>query len=147
MVGSEDAWIRRWIYEFMNKRRIRVMVNRCEMEEKIVRCTTPQGSLLSPILFVIYLWEALEDSTINYMDDCTDIREWRQEVVEEIIRIKKEKFRRIGIAIDGTKTEAYIFRKKKKIQGEKTLEETKKNIMYLRMKMNEKLNWKDYIKF
>lgn len=76
VVGEEQAWIGDWIYAFMNKRRIRIMINRVETEEKIIGSGTPQGSPLSPILFAICLSEALEKDMINYINDCIDVSEW-----------------------------------------------------------------------
>lgn len=66
-VGVEDKYAGRWIYGFMNKRRIRMLVNRVETEDTIIRSGTPQGSPLSPILFAICLVDTLEERMVNYV--------------------------------------------------------------------------------
>ena len=62
----------RWIRKFLSNRRQRVVVNRCHSEWAPVTSGIPQGSVLGPILFVIYindLPEAVESPAKIFADD------------------------------------------------------------------------------
>jgi hypothetical protein len=45
----------RWVGSFMENRRIRMVVDGCELAERDIQTGIPQGSPVSPILFAIYL--------------------------------------------------------------------------------------------
>lgn len=51
------------------------------------------------------------------MDDCTDVREWRPAIVEEMTWENRERLRKVGMVLDKMKMEACIFRKKKERPG------------------------------
>lgn len=70
----------------------------------------------------------MEEETINYVDDCVDIRKWSLGVVNRVIREKKESLERVGMRIDEKKMETCIFRRRRKDQKEELLDGTKKTI-------------------
>lgn len=59
----------------MNKRKIRMVVNGVETEDTTIRSGTPQGSHLSPIVFANCLADALEEGTVNCVDESANVRE------------------------------------------------------------------------
>lgn len=123
------------------------MINGVQRGERVIGSGTLLGSPLSPILFTICLAETLQEDTLNYIDDCADVREWRAGVVEEIVKEKGKKLKEVGMKLDETKTKAYIFRREWKNKKEEALEGTRKKIAYLGIRMDEKLEWKDYIEY
>jgi hypothetical protein len=44
-----------WFIEFLKNRKFRVKVNECSTEEFDINCGVPQGAVLSPTLFSIYI--------------------------------------------------------------------------------------------
>lgn len=147
VVGENNTWVGRWIYMFMNKRRIRIIVNSVETQEREIGCGTPQGSLLSPILFTICLSGALEEKTINCVDDCMDVRVWKPGIVAKVIEDKRKRLKVVGIEINKKKTKACIFRIRKKEQKKKAPQEIQKIVTYLGMWIIKKLMWNDHIEY
>lgn len=68
-------------------------------------------------------------------------------MVDEIIEVKSVKLENIGMKLDELKTETCIFRRKQKDQKKEAPGSTKKKIIYLGMRINKKLDWKDHIEF
>ena len=62
------------IVEFLSNRRQRVSVDGCYSPFELVKSGVPQGSVLGPLLFIIYtsdMWEGIESSMVAYADDTT----------------------------------------------------------------------------
>ena len=72
--------IRRWIEDFLNGRSQKVIVNGVESSEHAVTSGIPQGSVLGPILFVIYindLPQCVDGTAYLFADDTKIFKEIR----------------------------------------------------------------------
>ena len=70
----------RWIRGWLENRRQRVSINGAKSEWGLVTCWVPQGSVLGPLLFIMYK---------NYLDLDTDNTKSKFADNTEIGRIKK----------------------------------------------------------
>ena len=60
--------------DFLSNRQQRVSVDRSFSQFKPVVLSVPQGSVLGPLLFILYtadMWNDLENKIISYADDIT----------------------------------------------------------------------------
>ena len=72
----------KWVDNFLNKRNQKVTVNGNESRNRLVTSGIPQGSVLGPILFVIYindLLECVKANTYLFADDTNIFREIKTE--------------------------------------------------------------------
>lgn len=72
----EQGWPKtlcRWVESFLTTRKIRVRHHDGTTEDKVVECGVPQGSPLSPLLFLLYIVVLVQDEGKNnrfgYADD------------------------------------------------------------------------------
>lgn len=78
-----------WVENFLNNRTQKVIVNGTESKCHHVTSGIPQGSVLGPILFVIYINdmpEMVESSTYLFADDTKIFREIREEKDEKMLQ-------------------------------------------------------------
>ena len=66
----------RWINSFLTEREIKVKINNSLSEEIIPTRGVPQGSPLSPILFILYVADIPTDKTVNTSQFADDIAAW-----------------------------------------------------------------------
>ena len=79
----------KWVESFLNNRTQKVIVNGTESKCHHVTSGIPQGSVLGPILFVIYINdmpEMVESSTYLFADDTKIFREIREEKDEKMLQ-------------------------------------------------------------
>ena len=80
-----------WIKSFLRNRRQRVVLGEIESEWRDILSGVPQGSVLGPLLFVIYindLPDGLESIFKMYADDSKVIAESGSKLQEDIVKIK-----------------------------------------------------------
>jgi hypothetical protein len=79
----------KWVESFLNNRTQKVIENGTESKCYHVTSGIPQGSVLGPILFVIYINdmpEMVESSTYLFADDTKIFREIREEKDEKMLQ-------------------------------------------------------------
>ncbi len=72
MARGIDAGLIRWIKAFLRDRSFRVAVSGCDFEYRNAQSRAPQGSVLGPILFLIYvndLPELFQEKVLPFADD------------------------------------------------------------------------------
>ena len=86
-----------WFVSYLSNRQQSVIYNGCESELKVMRCGVPQGSILGPMLFLLYINDLTNVSSffmpILFADDtnlfCTgiDLKNMIRQVNEELAKI------------------------------------------------------------
>jgi len=80
-----------WIENFLTNRKMRVILNGCAAEWIEVLCGVPHGSVLGPLLFLIYVNELpkIVNSSINMFADDTKI--WKKfRIIKKILKPSRE---------------------------------------------------------
>jgi hypothetical protein len=116
-----------WVGSFMENRRIRMVVDGCELAERDIQTGIPQGSPVSPILFAIYLsgvFTAVESSVegaqgLSFADDVAwmitgkdvgEVTRRPESCATQSITWAREN----AVAFDSGKTEALLLTKSRK---------------------------------
>ena len=124
-----DEDIVRWTGSFMRNRRVRMVIDRREEEDLEVTTGLPQGSLVSPILFVIYVsgvHRAGEGGglvrSLSFVEDITWVAQGGP--VREIIAKLEGAARRAvdwgesnGVAFEPAKTGHSLFEESEALEG------------------------------
>jgi ribonucleases P/MRP protein subunit RPP40 len=143
----------RWVIDFLRGRVQRVNVENVESEEEKVTSGVPQGSVLGPLLFIIYIND-IDNGVVSrvrlFADDCAlyrriesdaDIKMLQQdlETINEWVKLNK-------MSLNVNKCKAMCFSRKQnkstmtlKIMGT-SLEEVD-SYKYLGVTLHEKMNW------
>ena len=87
----------KWFVSYLSSRQQSVMYNGHESELKVVRCGVPQGSILGPLLFLLYINDLTNVSIffmpILFADDTnffctgTDLKDMIRQINEEMVKI------------------------------------------------------------
>ena len=147
----------RWIRSYLRERKAFVEVNGKRSEVVTLETGTPQGSIISPLLFVILIarmGENFEGLLIGYADDSTnvlaaDTTSELKKKMEESMKKMKEYATKMGMALNLEKTEYIYFGRTKMdpihLDGV-TLEESR-SVRFLGIRLNKNLNGADQIKY
>ena len=150
----------KWFESYLTDRKQYVFYNGIASEMEKIACGVPQGSVLGPLLFLIYVNDLPNISTklkfylfaddTNIYYDSEDLVQLEKTVNEELKKLSQ--WLNINrLALNVGKTNFVIFRANKKIYHNVTLImnrkaiEQKDHVKYLGVLMDEHLKWKQQI--
>ncbi|KAM0734035.1 putative RNA-directed DNA polymerase from transposon X-element [Formica fusca] len=151
----------RLIQSYLYDRKLQVRVNNVNSEEKVIRAGVPQGSVLGPALFSIYINDIVQfektklamfaDDTAIYAHSFSAIVAAKQ--IQIHIDLLQEYYTKWKIALNAAKTEMIVFTRKIKdsqiIQPVKIYNQEeicKSTVKYLGVNLDYKLTYKIHIK-
>jgi hypothetical protein len=153
--------ILKWFESYLIGRKQYVFYNGASSDVKEISCGVPQGSVLGPLLFLIYINDLpniskklnfflfADDTNIYY--ESTDLKELEKTVNEELKKLSL--WLNINrLALNVSKTNFVIFRSAQKksnhnvtiLMNKKALQQ-KDHVKYLGILLDEHLNWKQQI--
>ena len=153
----------KWIKSYFSNRKQFVQFNRTCSSQQTIKCGVPQGSILGPLFFILYINDLPNASklteTLIFADD-TSIFYSHSDLnkLESIMNAELENFdiwmKCNKLSVNVKKTNYVIFKSnRKKIAdkvslylGSKTLEQ-KKTVKFLGVYLDEHLMWKDHISY
>ena len=149
-----------WFKSYLANRNQFVTYNGVSSTTKNIRCGVPQGSILGPLLFLIYindLYSACKDTTAilladdtNLFKSGTDINAMERDINDELRNISVLlKVNKLSLNVDKT---YYMILSRKKTErknitlriNEQVISEVRK-IKFLGVMLDNKVNWKDHI--
>ena len=150
-----------WIASYLSNRKQSVKLNGVNSKHKIVSCGVPQGSILGPLLFIIYvndMHSAVKSSIMHHFADDTNLlfsNKNPNKIANVLNRDLKYLFEWLcanRLSLNVSKTEFIIFRPPKKILHERIilkLNRTKiyesNKIKYLGLILDSRLSWSHHI--
>ena len=151
----------KWLESYLSNRKQYVSVNGAESTSLILEHGVPQGSILGPLLFIIYINDMPEISTsakfILYADDANIIitSDTVEQASEQIEMLSKKLVHWVssnGLVLNLKKTKYMIFSQTRNLELSQpliisdTLIERKNEARFLGVIMDDKLNWSRHIK-
>ena len=150
-----------WFKSYLNKRKQFVSINGFNSSECLINCGVPQGSVLGPLLFLIYindLKNSIKYSTVHHFADDTNML-YIDKSLKKISKNVNYDLRGLTdwlnsnlISLNVDKTEFIIFKSpRKKIDSEVKIKLNGKIlfpstcIKYLGVLIDENLSWKPHI--
>ena len=149
------ASVIRWVKSYLHSRRAYVEVNGKMSEVVVLDTGTPQGSIISPLLFVVLIARMgnnFDGILIGYADDSTNVlsadtmEELREKMIDSIKRMQRFA-ENMGMALNVDKTEFIYFGGKKMPDikvGNIEIAESK-TVKFLGTHLNKNLNGKAQI--
>lgn len=150
----------RLIHSYLNERKLQVKINNTYSKEKNIRAGVPQGSVLGPALFSIYINDIVKfpktkiamfaDDTAIYAHSFSAIVAAKQ--IQIHIDLLQEYYKKWKITLNTAKTETIVFTKKIKesrifqpikIYNQET--NCKSTVKYLGVNLDYKLTYKIHI--
>jgi len=151
----------KWISSYLSNRKQHVKLNSVKSNDEKVTCGVPQGSIIGPLLFIIYINDmhnALNNSTGYHFADDTNLLCSSKEQAN-LYKIANKELRTLyewlcvnRLSLNVAKTEFIIFRPTRskidervtlKLAGIKLFESTK--IKYLGIILDSRLTWKHHV--
>ena len=161
--------VKDWFTDYLNNRKQFVSYNGTKSEHKTILCGVPQGSILGPLLFIIYINDITNTSTILdfllFADDTTILYS-SDHIVDELSVVNKELsevnnwFKANKLSINASKTNYMIMGTPKmtsighdsqdeQINYDIVLDDTKlqrvTETKFLGVVIDENLSWKNHI--
>jgi len=148
-----------WVNSFLHNRKIQVRLGNVLSEEISVENGTPQGSVISPLLFLIAINDLAVDEGINlslFADDsaiwkCGRNLKYLEGKLQNALNKINDWANEWGFKVSIEKTQVVIFTRKRNKTVELkyndiTLKVVKK-VKFLGLIFDSKLSWRDHIKF
>ena len=150
-----------WIKDFLSNRKIRVKVSNTLSQQYELQNGTPQGSVISPILFLLMINDfpttEINNETSLFADDSAIWRSGKR--LQQITNKLKPDVEKIekwcdewGFKLNEKKTVAIVFSKNSQLRREKVqiaingkLIETVSTVKFLGLTFDQNLNWNDHI--
>lgn len=147
-------YIIKLIYSYLSNRTFRVIINGASSPEKPINAGVPQGSVIGPVLYILYINNIPKIPKTHlalYADDtAVYTSSWRLDTVanrltQSAYKINKE-FKKWRTKLNNNKTEAIMLTKRRP----KSLPDIDVNwsncVKYLGVKIDSKLNFNEHIK-
>ena len=141
----------KWFSSYLPERKQYTSVNNMNSQIDDISYGVPQGSVLDPLLFLIYINDlnnAIKFSCIRHCTDDTNIlyrnkslRKLNQRIHFDLRNIN-EWLRANRIALNTDKTKIIMFRTPRKVSGQKIV--PKRSVKYLGLVIDEFLHWKTH---
>ena len=149
-----------WIKSYLSKRSQCVTLNGEKSKKLTITCGVPQGSVLGPLLFLIYINDmnkALSKSTVHHFADDTNLLSSSKKL-NSLRKIMNEELKLLfdwlcanRLSLNVAKTEFLIFRPQKKLNNkiklrlnDTTIRESTK-IKYLGLLLDGNLSWNSHL--
>ena len=148
-----------WFQSYLSERKQFVSINGFKSDLKEIQCGVPQGSVLGPLLFLIYindLYSSIKFCKVHHFADDTNLLHFHDSVKSLNKSINYDLKQLVHwlnankIALNVGKTELVFFKPKNKrtdfdlnikLAGKKLYPSS--SVKYLGIKIDENLNWKD----
>ena len=165
MKGHSHEWcpLIYWFRSYLDNRQQYVQYNNCKSSISTIPCGVPQGSVLGPLLFIIYTNDLpnnlISCKTIPFADDTTlylsstDIQ-YLYTTANKDLESLTEWFRSNKLSLDVGQTHYVLFTHKPIMVpenlnitiGEETIQR-RDTVKFLGMYIDSKLEWHDHIKY
>ena len=148
------------IMSYLTNRRQKVVINNVFSHECLVNHGVPQGSVLGPLLFIIYFNDIIklvsnDDSMVLYADDCTLVFKCRdknmlENKIQNKLLLLQKYFKANSLFLNISKTKIMYFNKSEislNICLDNIQIKIVKKFKFLGFHLDDKLNWSDQADF